>query len=127
MASPKQDKNCLSAAKWEETKTTTSALAQACWRFDLRELQPVWAGKTAFTTESFGRSEVGSNFFVEMTNPMTVAMPPGFDLSLGLGYARVTMTAGGYVYPLDPSNPTRVTSETLEVARGRFLVGPIRK
>lgn len=127
MTSDKQDKNCLSAAKWEAAKTTSSALAQACWRFDLRELQPTWSGKTAFTTESFGRSEVGAGFFVEMTNPMTVAMPPGFDLSLGLGYARVTVTAGGYVYPLDSANPALVRSETLELGRGRFLVGPIRK
>lgn len=122
MRSAQQDKNCMSAAAYDASYATSSAVAQSCWRFSKQELETTWKMPMLSSESLTPATQLNVDFFAEMTNPVAVQPPPGFDLNLGLGFARVTITTGGVLMPA-----TAAASHSMQLGRARFVVGPIRK
>lgn len=122
MRSAQQDRNCMSAAAYDSTYATSSAVAQSCWRFSKKELETNWNAALLSSESLTPATQLDVDFFAEMTNPVAVQPPPGFDLNLGLGFARVTITTGGVLIPASAA-----ASHSMQLGRARFVVGPIRK
>ncbi len=113
--------DCLSVP----TYASVSAVARACVRFTQDELERTWTGRPLLSEHSLGqpgKSMMQGTVFAEFSNPTLTAPPPGFDLSLGLNFARVTVTTGGSVQPAGNAG-----GRTLEMGRARMIVGPVRR
>lgn len=113
--------DCLSVP----TYAAASAVSKACVRFTQQDLEGSWAGRPLLTEHSLGqpgKTSMQGTVFSEFSNATLTAPPPGFDLSLGLTFARVTVTTGGSVQPAG-----NVGGRTLEMGRARMIVGPIRR
>ncbi len=117
--------NCLSVP----TYASASKVSRACWRFSQQELENTWGGRPLLTQYSLGQpgvSTMAGTTFAEFTSPVMTQPPAGFDQALGLSFARVTITTGGSVQA-GGLDPTHVENRTLEMGRGRIIVGPIRR
>jgi len=66
---------------------------------------------------------------VELTDPVQVAPPAGFDLRLGLCFVQMTVASTGITQPiisvgLNPDIGV-YSNEGLEMARARIIGGPV--
>lgn len=115
--------DCLSVPTY--ASANISAVARACVRFTQNDLEGQYAGRPLLTEQSLGQPGISlmqGTIFAEFSNPTLTQPPPGYDLSLGLSFARVTVTTGGSVQPAGAPQ-----SRTLEMGRARMIVGPIRR
>ena len=108
-----------------------SAIALACWRFSQEEIERGWratgasAGPPVLTQYGLGQPGVSTmegTVVAEFSNPVLTQPPPGYDLNLGLSFARVTVTTGGSVNPVG-----NTANRTLEIGRARMIIGPVRR
>lgn len=114
---------------------SASNLAKACVRFidgvDQTTTVPTSIGSGALrrswktTTNSlpplvstWGPAKQKMIVWSEITNPMTLAPPPGYDTNYRFKFIKLTTTAGGY---LDVNGGTQAPS----VGRGRMVAGPV--
>jgi hypothetical protein len=107
------------------TYTTPSNLSRACVRFNQEDFERTYTGRPLLTDKSLGlpgKSLMQGRIFAEFSNPTLTQPPPGFDLALGLAFARVTVTTGGDVRPAGNDG-----ARTLEMGRARMIVGPVRR
>lgn len=115
--------DCISVPNY--TVGGVSNMARACVRFNQQDIEGTYAGRPAVTMHSFGQPGVTTmqgTLFAEVSNPTLTQPPPGFDLNLGLAFARVTVTTGGSVQPAG-----NALARTLEMGRARMIVGPVRR
>lgn len=113
-------RNCLSAQK-NLAGLPGSVRAKSCIRVSKDELKLNWNNRAPFTSIGLGDSTVNSDIYIELTNPMATAPPPGFDLNLRLKFAQVTVTTYGII------SPAAAHYEGMRVGRGRFIVGPLNQ
>ncbi len=75
---------------------------------------------------SFG-THIRGNFLVEVTEPMRMASPSGFDQNLGFCFASFTLTATATTFPdLDPSNSTGILAgQNVMSGRAHVTGGPV--
>jgi len=114
--------DCLSVPTYA---TGTTAVARACVRFTQQDLEAQYVGRPLLTQDSLGQpgaSLMQGTVFAEFSNPTITQPPEGFDLNLGLSFARVTVTTGGSVQPAGSPH-----ARTLEMGRARMIVGPVRR
>lgn len=106
-------------------------MSRACWRFSQEEIERGWrtpgasAGPPTLTQHGLGQPGVSTmqgTIFAEFSNPVLTQPPPGYDLNLGLTFARVTVTTGGSVNPAG-----NAAARTLEIGRARMIIGPVRR
>ncbi len=106
-------------------------MSRACWRFSQDEIERAWrsfgatVGPPALTEHGLGQPGVSTmrgTIFAEFSNPVLTQPPPGYDLNLGLTFARVTVTTGGSVEPVG-----NTAARTLEIGRARMIIGPVRR
>jgi len=125
----RRDTNCVSLPGVASTATRTS---QACRRMGSDELSKLWPGSpgVAFSPKPLGPFPVNADFFVELTDPVQSQPPPGFDLKLGLCFAKLTVTSFGLTQPAlnNPSTDLAALygAEGIEMARARITAGPTR-
>src|SRR5262249_36535068 len=101
--------------------------SQACRRMRAAELSQTWVPKIALEpTAPFGHASTAGDFFVELTDPAQAQPPSGYDIKLGLCFARFTVTAIGMTYPSGKSGAALFNAEGQETARARITAGPIR-
>jgi hypothetical protein len=142
------DTSCQSLAPtFNVSGATMSKLSLACRRMGAAELGNTWKpsgtvvpalnpyGGTPATPGSLGSAPISGDFFIELTNPVQVAPPAGFDLKLGLCFSQMTVSSTGITLPIvngqtaywGSSSDTGIYSnEGLETGRARIIGGPIR-
>jgi hypothetical protein len=115
------DHKCLSTQR-NVAGTAGSDRAKSCVRISAAELVKSWGNREAFTSQSFGDPLIVSDAYIELTNPTPAPAPPGYDVNLRLKFAMLTVTTYGIVQHSATTN-----AETMQVGRGRFIVGPINQ
>jgi hypothetical protein len=115
------DHKCLSTQR-NVAGTAGSDRAKSCVRITRDDLRKTWSNREAFTSQSFGNTLMTADAYVELTNPTPAPAPPGYDVNLRLKFAMVTVTTYGIV-----SNTATTGAETMQVGRGRFIVGPLNQ
>ncbi len=125
--------DCLSAAP----QTSSSNLAKACVRFidgvthsggtataaeTAAGLRRSWvstagAGNVPPLVSTWGPAVPKMVVWSEITDPMTLQPPPGYDANYRFKFIKLTTTAGGYL----DADGTQAPS----VGRGRMVAGPI--
>ncbi len=113
------DQNCLSTQR-NIASVAGSNRTKACVRVSKLELQKTWQNREAFTSQSFGDVNMTGDVYLELTNPTQAPAPPGYDVNLRLKFAMVTVTSFGIV---KRAGTTR--QETMQMGRGRFVIGPV--
>jgi hypothetical protein len=115
------DHKCLSTQQNIAT-TKGSDRAKSCVRISRDELVKSWGNREAFTSQSFGDPLITADAYIELTNPAPAPAPPGYDVNLRLKFAMLTVTTYGIIQHSATTN-----AETMQVGRGRFIVGPINQ
>lgn len=92
-------------------------------------MQKNWNNREPFTTQSFGDTNLEADVYVELTNPTQAPPPPGYDANLRLKFAMVTVTTYGILRPYQgvSTNAAPSISDSMQVGRGRFIVGPLNQ
>ncbi len=131
MTSPtSRDTKCLSLAGVPDTASLQSL---ACRRMGAAEVTQKWpipymdAYVDPTTPGSLGPVPRKGDFFVEITDPVQVAPPAGFDQNLGLCFMQFTVTVTGLTQHTSPASTTALyRGFGLESGRGRITGGPVR-
>jgi hypothetical protein len=125
-----RDTKCLSLAGVPDTASLQSL---ACRRMGAAEVTQKWpipfmdAYVNTTTPGSLGPVPRKGDFFVEVTDPVQVAPPPGFDQNLGLCFIQFTVTVTGLTQHTSPSSDAALyRGFGLEMGRGRVTGGPVR-
>ncbi|MCL2724625.1 MAG: hypothetical protein FWD69_09340 [Polyangiaceae bacterium] len=128
--------NCLSAQK-NLAGVTGSARAKSCVRITPNDLKLSWGGnKDMFTSQSFGNGTLSANgdptlggdFIIELTNPTQAPPPPGYDVNLRLKFAMLSVSTYGLVrVGGTTAAPGTYVGDSMQVGRGRFIVGPLNQ
>ncbi len=125
-----RDRNCLSLAG---VPSTASLQSLACRRMGSLEIGQRWsvpfldAYTNPTTPGSLGPIQRKGDFFVELTDPVQVAPPSGYDLNLGLCFMQFTVTVTGLTEHSNPSSATALyRGFGIEMGRGRITGGPVR-
>lgn len=125
-----RDTKCVSLST---VPSTASLQSLACRRMGSSEIGQRWITPfldqytNATTPGSLGPIPRAGDFFVEITDPVQVAAPPGYDLGLGLCFMQFTVTVTGLTKHLNPSSTTALyRGFGIEMGRGRIMGGPVR-
>jgi hypothetical protein len=125
-----RDTKCLSLGAVPDTASLQSL---ACRRMGAAEVTQKWpipfldAYVNTTTPGSLGPVARKGDFFVELTDPVQVVPPKGFDQNLGLCFMQFTVTVTGITQHTSPSSTTALyRGFGLEMGRGRITGGPVR-
>lgn len=122
------ENNCLSTQK-NNAKVIGTIRAKSCVRISAAELRKSWGDRDPFTSQSFGDSSLQGDTYIELTNPMQAPPPPGYDVNLRLKFAMITVTTFGILRPNAgvTSGAAVNRSDSMQMGRGRFIVGPLNQ
>ncbi len=122
------ENNCLSTQK-NQAGVIGTARAKSCVRISKAELRKSWNERDPFTSQSFGDTSLEGDIYIELTNPMQAPAPPGYDVNLRLKFAMVTVTTFGILRPYAgvTSGAAANRSDSMQMGRGRFVIGPLNQ
>lgn len=121
------ENNCLSAQK-NQNNVSGSIRAKSCVRITSSELKKNWGDREVFTGQSFGDGELRGEVVIELTNPTQAPPPPGYDINLRLKFAMVSVSTYGVIQINGVSSPTQpYNGDSMQVGRGRFIIGPLNQ